>query len=71
MVKPVWRSGNYSELLNAALLIDTITATVEPLSWESRGGPGTIRYYAPLGALIVRQSTEVHPLLRGSLDKFP
>ena len=40
-----------------------------PESWDVRGGPGTIRYYAPKKALIVRQSAEVHVSLKASLSK--
>jgi hypothetical protein len=61
--------GILGELLNAQLLMQTIMATVEPDSWEVRGGPGVIRYYPPTHSFIVRQSAEVHAMLKGSLPK--
>ena len=46
--------------IGGADLIKKITAAVEPKSWSSAGGAGTIEYY-PLGmALVVDQSPEVH-----------
>jgi type II secretory pathway component GspD/PulD (secretin) len=41
-------------------LIQTITSTVAPRSWQVMGGRGTIEYF-PLGmALVVNQTPEVH-----------
>lgn len=41
-------------------LIDMITSTIAPDSWESVGGNGAIRYY-PVGmALVVTQAEDVH-----------
>ena len=41
-------------------LIDTITTTVEPDSWDDVGGPGTIAEYPVVGALVISQTTEIH-----------
>jgi hypothetical protein len=49
----------------AATIIDSITSTVEPSSWQKNGGSGNITFSAPLMALIVRQSAEVHAILAG------
>ena len=57
------------EAFNVQSLIDLILSTVDPESWDVRGGPGVIRYYAPLRALVVRQSQEVHVSLKASLNK--
>jgi hypothetical protein len=57
------------EAFNVQSLIDMILSTVDPESWDVRGGPGTIRYYAPTRALVVRQSQEVQVSLKASLNK--
>lgn len=44
-------------------LVRAITKTIEPDSWKVNGGPGTITYFK--GKLIIRNSAEVHRLLRG------
>lgn len=47
-------------------IIDSIKRSVDPMSWEGEGGRGTITYHPLTKTLIVRQSAEVHMLLRGS-----
>jgi hypothetical protein len=69
LVIGVWGTPFFDELANAALLLDVITGTIDPLSWDLRGGPGSVRYYPPLRALVIRQSAEVHPIIHGSLYK--
>jgi hypothetical protein len=51
------------------MLLDMIVSTVDPESWEVRGGPGTIRYVPAKQAIVVRQSAEVHVSLKASLYK--
>jgi len=58
-----------SEALNVATIINMIVTSIDPDSWDVRGGPGTIRYYAPKMAILVRQSAEVHTMIRGSMPK--
>jgi hypothetical protein len=41
-------------------LVDLIQAVIVPQSWDAAGGQGTIRYWAPGGALIIRQTEEGH-----------
>ena len=41
-------------------LIDTLTTTIEPDSWDEVGGPATIAEYPGAGALVISQTTEVH-----------
>jgi len=48
-------------------IIDSIKRSVDPLSWEGEGGKATIHYDPLTKALIVRQSAEVHMLLRNSM----
>jgi hypothetical protein len=54
---------------NVQVIIDMIQQSVDPTSWMGKGGMGVIGYNAPTQSLIVRQSAEVHNLLRGSLYK--
>lgn len=51
--------------LQAENLIDLIQRTIHPDHWDVHGGPGTIVYFAPLQALVVRASSEVHRNLSG------
>jgi hypothetical protein len=69
LVVPIGFPDPFQEAFNVAATLDLIVATIDPDSWEQRGGPGVIRYYAPKRALIVRQSAEVHVMLKGSLPK--
>lgn len=58
------------DVANARALIDLIQSTVAPESWEINGGHGSIRYYAPLKVLVIRQTTETHYQLRGTLKQL-
>lgn len=41
-------------------LIDLIQRTIKPDFWDVNGGPGSMFYYRPLMALVVRATSEVH-----------
>jgi hypothetical protein len=41
-------------------LVELIQRTIAPSTWDVNGGPGTIRYWRPGAALVIRQTTEVH-----------
>jgi len=45
-------------------LIDLITNTIHPSHWNTNGGPGSIVYFRPALALVVRASSEVHSDVR-------
>jgi hypothetical protein len=51
----------------ASQIMESIESTVEPASWQKNGGSGTITFSAPLMALIIRQSAEVHAILAGGM----
>jgi hypothetical protein len=51
----------------AAQIMDSIQASIEPASWQKNGGSGTITFSAPMMALIIRQSAEVHAMIAGGL----
>jgi hypothetical protein len=69
LVVPIdfWQFGG--EAFNVAALIDLIVTTIDPESWEQRGGLGSIRYHPPTRALIVRQSAEVHARVKRGLAR--
>ncbi len=41
-------------------LIDLIQTTVAPDTWDINGGPGAIRYFRPLNALVIRAPGSTH-----------
>ncbi|HUG70934.1 MAG TPA: hypothetical protein VMM76_24510 [Pirellulaceae bacterium] len=49
-------------------LVALIERTIAPEFWDVAGGPGTIVYYAPLRALVVRATSEVHHDIGGVLS---
>jgi hypothetical protein len=53
-----------------AQLVDLIQRTVAPSSWDVNGGPGTIYYFRPSRALVVRQTDEVHGQLSDALQQI-
>jgi len=48
-------------------LVELIQTTIQPDFWDVHGGPGTIVYYAPLHALVVRATSEVHHKIGGAI----
>ena len=48
---------------NGEALVDLIETTIAPDTWDIRGGPGTIVYFNPLRALVVRQTGDAHDAL--------
>ena len=53
---------------DAQQLIELIQRTIMPEFWDRNGGPGTIVYYAPVHALVVRATRGVHQRLGGLLQ---
>jgi hypothetical protein len=48
-------------------LIELIQRTIKPDHWDVAGGPGSMFYYRPLMALVVRATSEVHGNVGGLL----
>ncbi len=48
-------------------LIELIQRIISPDFWESRGGPGSIRYFAMRRVLVIRATTDVHEQIRDLL----
>jgi hypothetical protein len=57
------------QAFNVQSMLEMIVTSIDPDSWDFRGGPGTVRYYAPTRSLVVRQSQEVHAGIKASLYK--
>ena len=53
---------------NGQELIDLIEHTIRPNYWDTAGGPGSIFYYQPLMALVVRATAEVHGDVSGLVE---
>ncbi len=49
-------------------LIDLIQRTIKPDHWDVAGGPGSMFYFRPLMALVVRATSEVHGDVGGLLE---
>lgn len=52
---------------HAQELIDLIQRTITPNFWDVNGGPGSMFYYRPLMALVVRATSEAHGDVGGLL----
>ena len=48
-------------------LVELIQRIIAPDFWESRGGPGSIRYFAMRRVLVIRATTDVHEQIRDLL----
>jgi hypothetical protein len=54
---------------NVGGVVEMIKSTIDPQSWDGKGGAGMIGFNIPTMSLIVRQSAEVHAMIRGGLYK--
>jgi hypothetical protein len=54
---------------NVGGIVEMITSSLDPMSWQGKGGNGTIGFNIPTMSLIVRQSAEVHMMLSRELYK--
>jgi hypothetical protein len=64
------QSGGGAVAASAQQLIDVITATIAPESWEATGGNGRIMFFRPLNVLVIRNSAEVHEQIGGTLQQL-
>jgi hypothetical protein len=51
-------------------LVELIQTVISPKSWDRMGGPGTIRYWRPGRALVVRASADVNDRVADLLDQM-
>jgi hypothetical protein len=54
---------------NVGGIVEMVTSSIDPMSWQGKGGTGAIGFNIPTMSLIVRQSAEVHLMIRGGLYK--
>jgi hypothetical protein len=59
--------GQAQMVQNAKMIIDMITSSVDPPSWQVNGGLGTISFNLATMSLVVKQSAEVHSMLGGMM----
>lgn len=52
--------GNAAARESAQQLMDVITGSIQPESWEDHGGTGVIRYFALGHALVITATSDVH-----------
>jgi general secretion pathway protein D len=57
-------------LANFQPLIELITSTVEPTTWDSQGGPGAVRQFDSSLSLVVSQTQEVHEEIENLLKQL-
>jgi RNA polymerase sigma factor (sigma-70 family) len=61
LTSPELRGSDESgEGAEAKALIQVITRTVEPESWDVAGGKGTIEYLSPAASLVIRHTPDTH-----------
>jgi hypothetical protein len=60
------KDGKTIKFTDPDSLIEVITTTLKPDSWDDVGGPGAIDYLDNAGALIVSQTRDIH----GQLDNL-
>ena len=53
----------------AQIIVDSITKSIDPLTWKEKGGPSTVTFHYPSMSLIIRAPSEVHSDLGRSLGK--
>lgn len=61
-----WGGGTINDYSDD--LIRLIQTTIEPDFWDINGGPGTIYYYRPLHALVIRATSTVHEKIGGAVE---
>jgi hypothetical protein len=54
---------------NAKLIVDMIKNSVDPNSWTTSGGAGTISFHGPSMSIVIKQTAEMHALLGSSFAK--
>ena len=54
---------------NVGGIVEMITCSLDPMSWQGKGGNGTIGFNIPTMSLIIRQSAEVHMMISRELYK--
>jgi len=67
---PAFGPGPFQMPDHGQALIDLIQTVIRPETWDVHGGRGTIYYWYPGRALVIRQTDEVHEQIGGVLDQL-
>lgn len=59
------QGGGAMDRKGAQELIELITTTIDPETWDINGGKGSIFYFSNLQVLVIRQTQEVHEKIGG------
>jgi hypothetical protein len=51
-------------------MLDLVTSTIEPQTWDSAGGPGSIDFFPYTLDFVVAQTREVHQQLEAFFDRL-
>ncbi len=54
---------------NAQIIVDSITKSIDPLTWKEKGGPSTVTFHYPSMSIIVRAPAEVHSSLGSAFKR--
>jgi hypothetical protein len=55
---------------SARELIDLIQTMIAPDSWDTRGGPGSLRYFELGQVMVIRQTSEIHNRVGQALERL-
>ncbi len=57
-------------MVDSDSIIDLITSTIQPTTWDTVGGPGSISFYWPTLDLVFAQTEEAHEEAEELLDRL-
>ncbi len=61
-----WNKHKASKTMEESL-INLITSSIEPNSWNNMGGPGTIQYFGPTMSLVINQTVDIQEQIQDLL----
>jgi hypothetical protein len=67
---PAFGGGAFQTPDHGQELVDLIQTVIRPETWDVNGGQGTIYYWYPGRALVIRQTDEVHEQIGGVLGQL-
>ena len=67
---PAFGGGAMGVPDNGQQLVELIQTVIRPETWDINGGPGSIYYWYPGRALVIRQMGEVHDDICGVLNQL-
>ncbi|MFO0809740.1 MAG: hypothetical protein U0746_14045 [Gemmataceae bacterium] len=68
--QPLAPGGDSAQMnLQVAMIMEMIRTSIDPLSWNGQGGTGSIGYNIQTMSLVIRQSAEVHAMIRNGMGR--